>query len=226
MQMSAMFTVLRAIFFMPSETLSITRDTLRRRVGLAPRELETQLSALDRGGLIDAHRLRLTLSGLAAAAAMRGSRSPSARLGLEGVVVGRGGELARFRPHVTRDGTHDAMERLPNTVYVAPAARFVASPLEELHEVAFVSWHRGDTARIFRSHGVEDVLHELAAGRCLDGARAREPQALAISNFLRDLFEQNRTLQNHVRAAVAPERINLGIVAVPAGHDHKDATQR
>lgn len=80
MRMSAMFTVLQTIFSMSSETLPITRRTLGQRVGLGPLELEAQLSALGRSGLIDACRLRLTLPGLAAAVTMRASNSRSARV--------------------------------------------------------------------------------------------------------------------------------------------------
>ena len=75
MQMSATLTVLQAIFSMSSECLPITRGTLRQRLPLTGPDLERQLLALDRAGLIDLRRLRLTLPGLATAVAMRATRS-------------------------------------------------------------------------------------------------------------------------------------------------------
>ena len=78
MQMPPRFSVLRAIFSMSSDSLELSRATLARRVGLGQRELEVQLAALERAGFIDARRVRLTLSGLAAAVTLRASaaRSP------------------------------------------------------------------------------------------------------------------------------------------------------
>lgn len=77
MQMSPMFTLLLAIFSMSSATLPLTRATLARRVGLGLRELDAQLAALDRAGFIDARRVRLTFSGLAAAVTMRAGSARS-----------------------------------------------------------------------------------------------------------------------------------------------------
>lgn len=77
MQMPARFTVLLAIFSLSSAVLPITRAGLGRRLGLSPAELERQLMALERFGFIDVRRLRLTLPGLAAAVAMRGSKGAS-----------------------------------------------------------------------------------------------------------------------------------------------------
>ena len=56
--------------------IGTSQPTLGRHIA----ELERQLSALDRAGFIDACRLRLTLSGLAAAVSMRATRSRSARI--------------------------------------------------------------------------------------------------------------------------------------------------
>jgi DNA-binding transcriptional ArsR family regulator len=77
MQMSPMFTVLQAIFSMSSGSLRLTRSTLARRVGLGSCELERQLAALERAGLVDARRVRLTFPGLAAAVTMRASSARS-----------------------------------------------------------------------------------------------------------------------------------------------------
>jgi hypothetical protein len=73
MQIPIRFTVLLAVFYMYSDSLEVTRATLGRRLGLAPRELERQLAALQRAGFIDARRVRLTFSGLAAAVTLRAS---------------------------------------------------------------------------------------------------------------------------------------------------------
>jgi hypothetical protein len=80
MQMPAPLTVLQVIFSMASETLPITRASLGRRVGLAASELEREVAAHDRAGFIDAGQLRLTLPGLAMAAAMRASSPAGARV--------------------------------------------------------------------------------------------------------------------------------------------------
>ena len=80
MQMHPMFTVLQAIFFMSSNDLPITRSTLARRVPFSDAELGRQLAALDRAGFVDAERLRLTLSGLATAVAMRTTKASPARV--------------------------------------------------------------------------------------------------------------------------------------------------
>ena len=74
MQMPLRFTVLHAIFSMSSEVLELNRASLGRRVGLGPRELERQLVSLEQAGFIDARRVRLTFSGLAAAVTLRASR--------------------------------------------------------------------------------------------------------------------------------------------------------
>jgi hypothetical protein len=80
MQMTPRFTVLQAIFSMSSEHLPITRGALAERVWLSGRALDAHLAALDRHGFIDSKRLRLTLSGLAVAVAMRSSSAPDARV--------------------------------------------------------------------------------------------------------------------------------------------------
>lgn len=80
MQMRAACTLLQTIFSLSSATLPITRAGLSRRLGFGPLELEGQLMALERAGLVDARRLRLTLPGLAAAVAMRASSPLSAQI--------------------------------------------------------------------------------------------------------------------------------------------------
>ncbi len=71
MQTALTFPVLEAIFSMSSVGLRITRRALSRRLRLGEVELDRQLLVLDRRGLVDAARLRLTLPGLALAVALR-----------------------------------------------------------------------------------------------------------------------------------------------------------
>lgn len=78
MQLALTFVVLQAIFSMSSEGLPISRTTLARRLGLKAPVLHRHLAALERSGLIDGQRLRLTLPGLAVAASMGGAQSASA----------------------------------------------------------------------------------------------------------------------------------------------------
>lgn len=63
--------VLTALFSRYSKSSSVSRAELERSLDLAPDELEGALAALERAGLLDAARLRLTLSGLAVAVACR-----------------------------------------------------------------------------------------------------------------------------------------------------------
>lgn len=71
MQIRPQLSLLQAIFFLSSKTLPITRARLAQRLRLGSEQLDWQLMALDRAGLIDEIRLRLTLPGLAVAVAMR-----------------------------------------------------------------------------------------------------------------------------------------------------------
>lgn len=78
MQIALTFVVLQAIFSMSSQGLAISRTTLARRLGLKPPVLNRHLAALERSGLIDGQRLRLTLPGLAVAASMSSAQGASA----------------------------------------------------------------------------------------------------------------------------------------------------
>ena len=69
--MQTSLRVLIAIFSRYSKSLSVSRGELARSLDLAPRELEGAFAKLERAGLLDAARLRLTLSGLAVAVACR-----------------------------------------------------------------------------------------------------------------------------------------------------------
>lgn len=70
MQLSPSLAVLQLIFVMSAETLPITRSVLANRLGLTGSALQEHLLVLERRGLIDARRLRLTLPGLALAVSM------------------------------------------------------------------------------------------------------------------------------------------------------------
>jgi Mn-dependent DtxR family transcriptional regulator len=63
--------VLIAIFSRYSKSVSVSRAELARSLDVAPQELEGALAELERAALVDAARLRLTLSGLAVAVACR-----------------------------------------------------------------------------------------------------------------------------------------------------------
>jgi hypothetical protein len=79
MQISALAQqLLRLVFALSSSTASLTRPRLEQRLGLARGGLNAAFDELSRLGLLDAQRLRLTLSGLALAVAW-GARSKAAR---------------------------------------------------------------------------------------------------------------------------------------------------
>ena len=72
MQISALSRrVLQLVFTLSSNSTALTRPRLERRLGVGPSELNLELGELARLGLIDPQRLRLTMSGLAVAAACR-----------------------------------------------------------------------------------------------------------------------------------------------------------
>ncbi|HET7541158.1 MAG TPA: hypothetical protein VFK05_14875 [Polyangiaceae bacterium] len=66
--------VLRLVFSLSSAGGALTRPRLERRLEASSAELNRALSELDRLGLLDAQRLRLTLPGLAVATALRARR--------------------------------------------------------------------------------------------------------------------------------------------------------
>jgi hypothetical protein len=68
--------LLRLVFGLSSASAALTRPRLEQRLGLARGDLNTPLDELHRLGLLDAPRLRLTLSGLALAVAC-GARARS-----------------------------------------------------------------------------------------------------------------------------------------------------
>ena len=75
MQISALSRrVLQTVFLLSSASTALTRPRLERRLVVASSELNPALDELTHLGLIDAQRLRLTLSGLAVAVAS-GARS-------------------------------------------------------------------------------------------------------------------------------------------------------
>jgi hypothetical protein len=70
--------LLRLVFTLSSASAALTRPRLERRLGLARGGLNAPLDELHQLGLLDAPRLRLTLSGLALAVA-GGARARSRR---------------------------------------------------------------------------------------------------------------------------------------------------
>jgi hypothetical protein len=66
--------LLQLVFSLSSASAALTRPRLEQRLGLERGELGAPLEELARLGLVDAQRLRLTLSGLALAVAC-GARS-------------------------------------------------------------------------------------------------------------------------------------------------------
>jgi hypothetical protein len=70
--------LLQLVFALSSASAALTRPRLEQRLGLARGGLNAPLDELQRLGLLDAARLRLTLSGLALAVAC-GARSRSSR---------------------------------------------------------------------------------------------------------------------------------------------------
>jgi hypothetical protein len=70
--------LLRLVFALSSASAALTRPRLEQRLGLARGGLNAPLDELHRLGLLDAPRLRLTLSGLALAVAC-GARARSRR---------------------------------------------------------------------------------------------------------------------------------------------------
>ena len=65
---------LHLVFVLSSSSSALTRPRLEQRLGVSATELNAALGELARLGLIDVQRLRLTLSGLAVAAASRQSQ--------------------------------------------------------------------------------------------------------------------------------------------------------
>lgn len=83
MQISALSRrVLQLVFTLSSSTTALTRPRLERRLAVRPSELNVALDQLGRLGLLDPQRLRLTLSGLAVAAACRQARAVEAPIQL------------------------------------------------------------------------------------------------------------------------------------------------
>jgi hypothetical protein len=70
--------LLQFVFALSSASPSLTRPRLEQRMGLMRGSLNAPLDELQRLGLLDASRLRLTLSGLALAVAC-GARSRNSR---------------------------------------------------------------------------------------------------------------------------------------------------
>ena len=72
MQISALpRRVLQLVFTLSSNSTALTRPRLERRLAVSSTELNLALAELGRLGLLDPQRLRLTLPGLAVAAACR-----------------------------------------------------------------------------------------------------------------------------------------------------------
>jgi DNA-binding IclR family transcriptional regulator len=65
---STLSSVLHALFVLASQDHHATILRVAKKTGLSRAEVETSLAALDRAGLVDADRVRLTLPGLAYAA--------------------------------------------------------------------------------------------------------------------------------------------------------------
>jgi len=61
--------VLQLVFALSSSGATLTRPRLERRLGVSAIELNDAVTQLARSGLLDAQRLRLTLTGLACAVA-------------------------------------------------------------------------------------------------------------------------------------------------------------
>ncbi|HYQ45354.1 MAG TPA: hypothetical protein VER11_25385 [Polyangiaceae bacterium] len=66
--------LLKLVFALSSSSTALTRPRLERRLGVSAVALNDAIGELNRLGLLDAQRLRLTLSGLACAVAC-GARS-------------------------------------------------------------------------------------------------------------------------------------------------------
>ena len=62
-------TLLELVFSLSSASTALTRPRLGQRLGVAPGDLNPAFDELSRLGLLDPQRLRLTLPGLAVAAA-------------------------------------------------------------------------------------------------------------------------------------------------------------
>ncbi|MEO6598691.1 MAG: hypothetical protein ABIQ16_02380 [Polyangiaceae bacterium] len=76
MQISALARrLLHLVFVLSSSPQALTRPRLERRLGVAASELNPALEELARHGLLDPQRLRLTLPGLALAAASSAPRA-------------------------------------------------------------------------------------------------------------------------------------------------------
>lgn len=67
--------LLHLVFVLSSSPQALTRARLEHRLGVAASELNPALEELARHGLLDSHRLRLTLSGLALAVASSAPRA-------------------------------------------------------------------------------------------------------------------------------------------------------
>jgi len=73
--------LLQLVFALSSGSVALTRPRLERRLQVSAIELNQAIEQLGRFGLLDAQRLRLTMSGLACAVALgaRSSVKPRAR---------------------------------------------------------------------------------------------------------------------------------------------------
>jgi hypothetical protein len=70
MQISALArTLLELVFSLSSASTALTRPRLAQRLGVSPTDLNPAFDELGRLGLLDPQRLRLTMPGLAVAAA-------------------------------------------------------------------------------------------------------------------------------------------------------------
>lgn len=72
-------TLLELVFSLSSASTALTRPRLAQRLGVTPGELNPAFDELSRLGLLDPQRLRLTLSGLAVAAACVSKRTQRKR---------------------------------------------------------------------------------------------------------------------------------------------------
>lgn len=78
MTRSTLIAILSRLYSAAETATSVTR--LADSLGLTPAQVATGLRALDQQGLVDARRIRLTLSGLAIASAVAsGAKAPMLR---------------------------------------------------------------------------------------------------------------------------------------------------
>jgi hypothetical protein len=87
-----LYLVLYSLFILSRENSPIDAGTLGRLAGLSPTQVGRALIQLERAGLADASRIRLTMTGLAVAL------SPKAKAGARRLAVALAHPLAHARP--------------------------------------------------------------------------------------------------------------------------------